>query len=179
MQAGLAGLVEEGLEFFETVFIGVGEGVVQDEGEAAIVISGEELGHGETEGKGHLLAGAVAEPFLVDFELLGPKFPKFVLLGLFGGFGLVEGRLRLVDGLAAAVGVAVFFQGILELTLQSFDGIALTLIVFLRFGPRLGRLVGGFAGGALRFFFTRIGVWRLRGLCGRCRFPFDGAWLRL
>ena len=51
----------------------MGEGVVEDEGEAVVVVGGEELGHGEAEGEGDLLAGAVAEGLEIveAFAVLG------------------------------------------------------------------------------------------------------------
>jgi hypothetical protein len=61
LEIGFAGFVEQGFELFTAAFICVGEGVVEDDREAAVVVDGEELSHGEAQGEGDLLTGAVAE----------------------------------------------------------------------------------------------------------------------
>ena len=45
----------------DAVGVGVGEGVVEEDGEAAVVVGGEDFGDGEADGGGDLFAGAAAE----------------------------------------------------------------------------------------------------------------------
>ena len=44
LDAAVGGAVEHALEGFDALRVAVGEGVVEDDGEAAVVVGGEELG---------------------------------------------------------------------------------------------------------------------------------------
>ncbi len=49
------------MEGLGAVGVGVGEGVVEEDGEGLVVVGGEDLGHGEADGGGDLLFGSAAE----------------------------------------------------------------------------------------------------------------------
>lgn len=49
------------MEGLDSVGIGVGEGVVEENGQAAVVVGGEDLGHGKADGGGDLLLGSTTE----------------------------------------------------------------------------------------------------------------------
>ena len=70
MKATQGGEVEHPLQGLDALGVGVGEGVVEDDGQAAIVIGGEDFGHGEPGSGGHLFFGSAAEG--VEVERVSP-----------------------------------------------------------------------------------------------------------
>ena len=61
LEAAEGGEVEHALEGLDAGGIGVGEGVVEEDGEAAVVVGGEDFCHGEAGGGGDLFFGTATE----------------------------------------------------------------------------------------------------------------------
>lgn len=61
LQAPDCGQFEHALEGLDAVGVGVGEGVVEEDGEGAVVVGGEDFGEGEAGGGGDLFFGSAAE----------------------------------------------------------------------------------------------------------------------
>ena len=61
LQAAQGGEVEHALEGLDAGGVGVGEGVVEEDGESAVVVGGEDFGEGEAGGGGDLFFGSAAE----------------------------------------------------------------------------------------------------------------------
>lgn len=65
--------VEHTLEGLYAVRVGIGEGIVKEDGEATVVVGGKDLGHGETDGGGDLLLGSAAEGLEVEGGIAGAE----------------------------------------------------------------------------------------------------------
>lgn len=82
MQPPKSSKVQHALQRMDSVGIGVGEGVVEEDGEASIVVGGEDFGHGEADGSGDLLLGSTTEGLegeggiagAEEFEAFDPGF---------------------------------------------------------------------------------------------------------
>jgi hypothetical protein len=135
LESAESGKIEHSLEGLDAVGIGVGEGVVEEDGEATVVVGGEDLGHGEADGGGDLLFGSAAEGLegeggiagAEEFETFDPGFREvdadlgggakdaLEVAGDAVGEGLDEGA---VDG----------FAGGREELVEKLDGLGVALL---------------------------------------------------
>ena len=155
--------VEHSLERLNAVGIGVGESVVEEDGEAAVVVGGEDLGHGETDGGGDLLLGSATEGLkgeggiagAEEFEAFDPGFREvdadlggktedaLEVAGDAVGEGLDE---RAVNGFAGGGEELVEKLdgfGVALLGEVGFEGSGVTCQRVTEFGVRIGTAVEG------------------------------------
>ena len=112
LQAALTSLVEERLELFLAVFVCVGKSIVENQGEAAVVVGGEELGHGKAQGEGDLFLGTVTQALKTEKTFLficAIELQAFELTAVLGpvepGRTAAEEKLEVgVDGIFKRLG---------------------------------------------------------------------------
>lgn len=61
------------MEGLDSLGGGVGEGVVEEDGEGLVVVGGEDFGHGEADGGGDLFFGSAAEGGEVEGGIAGAE----------------------------------------------------------------------------------------------------------
>lgn len=91
--------VEHALESLDAIEVGVGEGVVEDDGETAVMVGGENFCEGEADSSGDLLLRAAAEDGKGEGEVGGAdEFEAFdALIGeLDAGGGLSSISVRIL-----------------------------------------------------------------------------------
>lgn len=135
MEAPKGGEIEHALEGLNAFGVGVGEGVVEEDREAAVVVGGKDLCHGETDGGGDLLFCSAAQGLeceggiagAEEFEAFDPGFRE-VDADLGGG---AEDALE-IAGNAVGEGLderAVNgFAGGGEELVEKLDGLGVTLL---------------------------------------------------